>query len=478
MKKMIHLLILTALVLTPLSVADEETKTPELSVWSDPEFQKDFLGTYGFNSDIEPPIRPEESEVLQEILALLEADDEVGAEEKLLSIVDPPAPEETKKSRKKKRKDEEETVAPAPSAVFQFLLGNIYFQREDWKLAAKHFTLATAQFPSYRRAHKNLGLVHVREGSFERAIEPLSEVIRLGGEEGLVYGLLGYAYSSTSQWVAAESAYRNAMLLEPGTIDWKLGLTQSVMRQQKFGESISLANELITQFPDRTDYWLLQANAYIGNNQPMRAAQNYEMLERMGKSTVGSLNTLGDIYVNEQMWDLAQRAYARAAELDASGTVDRPLRNVEALALRGALPQARALIEPLKASGAQMTEDERIKLLKLEARIAVAEGSDEDSVDVLEQIVALNPLDGEALILLGQHYSRIEEPDKAIMYYERAESLEEFEADASVRHAQLLVGQARYVDAVPLLKRAQELEPRDDVGSYLEQVERAAKSQR
>ena len=55
-------------------------------------------------------------------------------------------------------------------------------------------------------------------------------------------------------------------------------------------------------------------------------------------------------------------------------------------------------------------------------------------------------------------------------------SLEKFEADAKVRHAQLLVGQRKYAEALPLLRRAQELKPREDVQKFLEQVERFAKS--
>ena len=115
-------------------------------------------------------------------------------------------------------------------------------------------------------------------------------------------------------------------------------------------------------------------------------------------------------------------------------------------------------------------------LLKLQARIAVAEGQSAEEVRVLEEIVALDPLDGEALILLGQHASRANEPEKAIFYYERAESLEKYEADAKVRHAQLLVGQGKYSEALSLLRRAQELKPREDIQKYLTQVERVAKS--
>jgi Flp pilus assembly protein TadD len=101
-----------------------------------------------------------------------------------------------------------------------------------------------------------------------------------------------------------------------------------------------------------------------------------------------------------------------------------------------------------------------------------------ETVRVLEEIVKLDPLDGEALMLLGQHYSRQNEPDRAIFYYERAASLDAFEANARIRHAQVLVGLGRYNEAVPLLRRAQEIKPHDDVARYLEQVERIVKTRR
>ena len=221
------------------------------------------------------------------------------------------------------------------------------------------------------------------------------------------------------------------------------------------------------------------ANAFIGLDEPMMAAENFEIVQRMGKSSIQSLNTLGDIYVNENLWDLAVRAYRLAAELDTSQTVQQPLRRVEVLAQRGALEQSKELLAHVKELyGDRIDPEDRKKLLKLEARLAVAEGTGGEAVGVLEEIVTIDPLDGEALILLGQHYARVDEIERAIFYYERAESIGDYEAEAKVRHAQLLVTQARYEEALPLLKRAQELEPREDVAGYVEQVERAARAQR
>jgi tetratricopeptide (TPR) repeat protein len=456
--------VMLAAALPVAQATDESAETNGLEIWNDPTFQKHFMASWGVNAELEPRVTAVEREQMEQILQMMQESNVEGAIEALNQAITP---------------DRKQREAADPSAVFDFTLGNVYFQREDFEQAAVHYENALAKFPSFRRAHKNLGLIHVRTGEFEKAIGPLSRVVELGGGDGLVFGLLGYAYSSTGQYVAAESAYRSAVLLEPNVVDWKLGLTLSVLKQQRYGEAVTLCEELLGRFPERTDYWLLQANAYIGLGKPLKAVENFEIVRRMGKATPQSLQTLGDIYVNENLWDLAADAYRGAVELNPDQAPSGPLRNVEVLAQRGAVPQARSLLASVKhAYQGRLDDEQQKKLLKLEARMAVAEGESGEAAGVLEEIVALDPLDGEALILLGQHYARIDQPDRAVFYYERAESLEEFESEASVRHAQLLVAQNRYGEALPLLKRAQEIDPRDDVARYIEQVERVARAQR
>jgi tetratricopeptide (TPR) repeat protein len=366
---------------------------------------------------------------------------------------------------------------PESSALFDFTIGNLYFQKDDADKAAEHYRLATAKFPSFRRAFKNLGLVSVRLNRPDDAIKALSRLIELGGGDGLSYGLLGYSYAGTGQFVSAESAYRSAVLLQPDTLDWKLGLAQSLLKQRKYAETVSLCDELLGRNPDRAEFWMLQANAFLGLNQPLRAAEDFEIVARMGKGTYQTFYTLGDLYANEGLNDLAAHAYGQAIEAKPDEPLDRPVRSIEILAQRNALEQARGLLAKLReTTKGQLDEADTKRLLRLDARLAVADGTGGDAIKVLEEIVALDPLDGEALMLLGQHYAKDSAIDRAIFYYERAESLEPFEADAKVRHAQLLVAQSKYREAVPLLKRAQDLKPRDEVARYLEQVERIARA--
>jgi len=254
-------------------------------------------------------------------------------------------------------------------------------------------------------------------------------------------------------------------------------LATSILKQERYAEAVSLFDQLISENPERADLWMYQANAYIGLNQPLKAVINFEFVDRLGQSTVSSLNKLGNIYVNQELFETGVDSYIRALEKDPQGGTDHIVPVAKVLIFQGALDQAKRLVESTETlKGNNLSENERKDLLKLRAQIAVAEGSGEEQAKVLEEIVAMDPLDGQALILLGQHCYRSGDFEKAVFYYERAEGLEKFEADAKIRHAQLLVGQSKYSDALPYLRRAQEIKPRDDVQKYLEQVERFAKS--
>ena len=66
--------------------------------------------------------------------------------------------------------------------------------------------------------------------------------------------------------------------------------------------------------------------------------------------------------------------------------------------------------------------------------------------------------------------SRIDDAEKAELFFQRAEQVDDFEVRAKVAHAQFLVQRSQYAKAVPLLKSAQAKRPRDSVQRYLDQV--------
>jgi tetratricopeptide (TPR) repeat protein len=426
------------------------------AMWKDPAFQKQFVGGYGINSEIEPRVTPDEVKILEKIGPLMGED----------------LPQAESVLRK--------AMKPGCSAILDFNLASIQAQQERMSEALANYQKAVDKFPSFRRAWRAMGLLLSREGKHDAAISAFTRMIELGGGDGYSYGLLGIAYAAKQDYQAAEASFRSALLLQPENSEWRFRLVQCAFKQDKFEDAATLLNVLIERYPDKAQFWLLQAETYLGMKQPLKAAENLEAMDLLGKGTVDSLYMLGDIYVSESLMDLAVRAYRRAIGLGVHQPIARPLRAAEVMLARGGVSQAREITTNIHASFDPTMEDaDRRKLLKLEARLSMAEGAGSaEMAAVLEEIVKLDPLDGEALCLLGQHYSKQGEPDRAIFYYERAASIEGFEVKAKIYHAQVLVSMGRYSDALPLLRRAQEVKPREDIARYLESVERIAKSKR
>ncbi len=426
----------------------------DTNLWRDPDFQRRFVESYLAETDIEPRVNIDETESLQKIAESISD----GRMDRAIARL---------------KKD----GGPKASAVFDFTLGNIYFQQEEFELAAAAYNIAVDKYPKFRRAWKNLGLIHVRQGEHRAAGYAFTQVIELGGGDALTYGLLGFAYTNTDKPIAAESAYRMATLLDPLTLDWKLGLARSFFKQRRYGDAATLCGELIADQPNSADLWLLQGNAFIGMNQPLRAAENFEFVERLGASTPASLNNLGDIYINEKLFELAVTAYVRAMELDREGDVSRAVRAAGSLTANAAFDDVRRLIAAIEdLHGDLLLPAERKNLLKIKSRIAVAQGMGGEEAEILKEIVEMDPLDGDALVLLGDHSARYENVEEAIFYYERAAGIDGFEARAKKSHGQLLVTQGRYSDALPLLRRVVFLEPTDGLKVYIDQVERLART--
>jgi tetratricopeptide (TPR) repeat protein len=436
------------------SPKESDTQESLKKIWDDPTFKKQFIGSYGVNAEIEPRVNLDEVAILEKIRPMM-AENMQKAEQTL----------------KKQMK-------PDCSAILDFTLGSIYFQQDKMEDALNNYLSAVNKFPSFRRAWRNLGLIYARNGKYDDSIKAFTRMIELGGGDAYSYGLLGFAYASKQDYQASEAAYRNALLLQPDNIEWRLGVTRCVFKQEKYEDAATQLEVLIERYPQKSEFWLLQAQAYLGMKQPLKAAQNLESLDRMGKATTDSMYMLGNIYLTENLPDLAGRTYVKAIGTDPNQSISKPLQAAELMIGRGDFPQARRITATIRHTWDKRMEGaDQKKLLKLEARLCTAEGgSTEEIVRVLEEIVKLDPLDGESLILIGQHYYRNNQPDRAIFYYERAENIEAFEVNAKIRHAQVLVNMGRYSDAIPLLRRVQELKPNEDVARYLRQVERIAKT--
>lgn len=421
--------------------------------WSDPQFVERFLGSYGFAGSEEPTITAQERDLLRRLVELIPED--LAAAAALL----------------------ERSLRPDSSAALDFTLGNLYFQLDRYDAAQQSYEVAVGKFPGFLRAHKNLGMVLVQQEELEAALAALTRALQMGGADAATYGLVGYCHLQLERPVSAEPAYRQALLFEAANSNWKLGLARCLQLQDRQREAAALLGELAEQSPERADILLFQANAFIALKETDRAARNLELVRRMNAATPEALLTLGDIYLNEELVDLAVGAFLQALTEAPERAVSRVLRAAEGLAQRERAAEAKELLGALAGVEHELSAADHLRRQRIQARLALAQNDPVEATAILEQLLSESPLDGEALLLLARAQTQMGDPERAELTLQRAAEQRDFTAAAYRQQGELHVGKRRFSQALDLLRQAQALEPRPYVAAYIEQVERLARMQ-
>ena len=455
-------LVFTILLVYPLWIAKAEVAHDDLerpwqttSILRDPEWQKSFLGSYGFLSGAEPEINHSEIEMLREVIDLMKVNPRAAA-----SVL-------------------EQRVSADSSAALDFILANLRFQNGDLAKARASYGRALEKFPDFRRAEKNFGLLLVQDNEFAEAIEHLSRAIELGDRDGRTYGLLGYCHLDQRNFLAAEAAYRQAVLQEPDAKDWQLGLARALLAEERYGEVASLFSAYLERQPTDANAWKLQANAFLGLDQPRAAAVNLEAIRLLGEADTASLVLLGDIYMNEGISDLAKEAYLGVIKADESGRQYKAAYRAAELLLRSqAYPEAAEVLTSIDHRyKTNLSNDDELDLMTLKVKLARAQGRDSEAATLLEKIVSRDGTRGAALLELAKYHFDRSNDAKALLLLERAQNLEAFERQALIEEAQFRVRSREYDQASALLRKAQRIKQEPRVARFLVRVEDAARRQ-
>jgi tetratricopeptide (TPR) repeat protein len=420
--------------------------------WNSPQFQRQFLASYGVRSNVEPRFENPEEQIFYSQLGDTIRDNPQQAIEKIT-----------------------QQLNASSSAILSYTLGSLHFQEGQHQEAIKHYEVALSQFPDYLRAHKNLGIALIREERFGDSITHLIETINLGGADGTVYGLLGNAYLNLEKYASARLAYQNATLLDAENPLWELGIIKCAIATERYQEAVSLLDGVLSKQPDNAALWALQGNVYLQMEEADKAAVNFEILRKSGKATLQHLMLLGDIYMLSESIDLALAVYLEAIEQDGKGDIRRSLNAARILLNQGAWEPASAMFTKIRqAHESTLSEQETFQLLKMESQVAIANGKGQEALSVLEQIIEKNPLDAEALLLAGDFYMQAEDFEKALFRFEMVARIPGSESDGWIKQATVLVKQQQYTKAIELLEKAQKSNPRDNIQKFLDSVKRVA----
>jgi len=374
-------------------------------------------------------------------------------------------------------------ITPQASAALDWTLGLRFYGEDDAKNAAIYFERAVKKWPTFQTAHKLLGYCHMQFEDWGSAAKSFSTATALGEDDARTFGLLGLIYLRQDKILESESSYKRAIVADPDTLDWYKGLAETLMTQGKHLELVSLFEEMVDRAPDaemEKIFLLLQANSFIALDQTLNAAANYEIVRRMGLANSDSMGRLGDIYLNENQVELATEAYIESIELDPEQTQDIPVNSANVMVGRGYWTSGQILINTIRRVFSEsLEEDHHLTLLRLEAQVAMGEQAETTVViGFLTQILELEPDDGQTLLLLAKFHGSEKNFDESRKYFELAMELEEYEYEALIDYAQMLVSNKLYCDAVPLLSDALDIDYTGRVEEFMDQVDRVCRRQR
>ena len=228
--------------------------------WNNPTFVRSFMGDYGFRSEVEPRISKSESFILREVIAKSEN----NLEEAIVYL--------------------EEKIEDDSSAALDFALGTMYYQSNRLTRAAQAYGQAIEKFPSFLRAHKNLGLVNVSLENLEFATKHLAKAISLGENDGSTFIALGYCHLSLDRLVSAENAYRMGLLLFPGSKDGLNGLINCLDQAGRYVEVLNLLDELLESDPQNSRYLQGQSFSTRVTGQRKGSCRNFGSITKDGST--------------------------------------------------------------------------------------------------------------------------------------------------------------------------------------------------
>ena len=420
------------------------------SYWKDPAFLKAFNGSYRIEARIEPSITSEERALLVELQQLM-ADEKREQAIKLLA----------------------ESSLTKNSAALTFNLANLQLEEGQLDKAVASFEAAIKAYPSFRRAHRNLGLARVRKEDWDKALEHLGEAVRLGDSEGLTYGLLGYCRLSRGEFASAMQAYRLAQLTEPNVTEWSAGIAQCMQQLDQREEAAGLLHAGLRTPPLEASSAVLIAKIPVPLAQQEQAAKALEMAHRLGTLGADPILLLAELHLGGGRVEESVKVMESAFERQEKPGENAMLRLFQIAVVQQQWLLAKGLLDRVPAK----QQSRALRLAK--ARYLIESKHDpEAGIQLLKTLTTEDPTDGEALLVYARLLAASGQQAAAELLIERAAADAEWTFEAYRALTNLRAKQGRYEAALESLDKALQIQSDADLEAYRNALRRTLEASR
>ncbi len=357
------------------------------------------------------------------------------------------------------------------SANVEYAIGQLYQFKGNRPKAEEYYLKAIEKFPAYVSAYARLMEIYMNQDDCQRAIVAGQKAVEIGGANGNVFKGIGLCLMLENDHGAALSAFRVAKTFMPNDIGISYYYAVSALNLGYSGEAISVLDELILDAPDTANYYSLQVNAYLSEDDYNGALATLDIARRKGLLNSSSYSLLGNIYINKEMPEAAAEAYGNSLVVGRLPPFADMLDAFDYLYRLGESEIAESHLGRVTNSyRGRLNQDERRKLDILRARILVDSGQATEGAELLRDVIDADPTNGDALLALASYYRQQRDFERAAIFFERAESEEEVALNALMAHAEMATDREDWQGGVELLRRAREYASPDSLAIIEENI--------
>jgi len=309
-------------------------------------------------------------------------------------------------------------------------------------------------------------------------LQHLLEAIKLGSQDPVINGILGYCYINKESHEAALLSFRNALRANPESDQWRMGIGSALASLGRSNEALKTFEEVAKKQPENLDIKLQIALIYLQKNNLKKAIPMLELLRRKGKLSTDHQILLGTLLITDGNFLVGSKALLETVEKEEfkkSVEIASALQAISFCIGYGQLETAEklhTLIEKKPLSDAQKL---RFKHLKAQLLFS-GEPTSTEGIQLLEEIVQENPTEVNSLTLLGQKLTLTGHDQKALIKLSQAITVQPDALPALLSRAQLYVKMKRFDEAIKDLKGYLAVKEDGNIAEYLDAVIHTKKS--
>ena len=364
-----------------------------------------------------------------------------------------------------------EFLVEKESPALRFALAVYYLQESDLKKGASHLKKVIAQKPDYHQARFEYAKVLLQQENFKAGATELTTLLQSEFPQKLdCWKFLGYCHMALNKSAAAETAYRQALVLDASNQALVRHLIRSLFAQEKFEEARPLIRQQLKADPINAKWWELLAGADLRKGDHEDALIRLECARRLGVASDAMLTDLAELYLHSDLPEQAATLY-KYLVAGKKSSAKRLIGGVVALVYSDRIVEAEELMKELK-SEYNLSTKQKNRLQLLSADLLVQKGKQQKALEAYDQILKHSPLEVEALRKSADILRQQKQYEKAIIRYQRLKRMPKQKAKALVGLAQIEVQKGNYRPAVLLIEESLTIEKDKYVLRYLKSIKK------